>query len=81
MNTCPIKGCRVELRPGLVMCGGHWKLLPAKIRADFLRDARDPALQTKAINRVIASVRARIALQDGRPRWERGEPLRMKGAK
>lgn len=82
MNTaCPIRDCRVSLRRGLVMCGGHWKLLPAKVRADFLRDVRSPAPATveKAANRVVASVRARLALQDGKARWKRGAPLQLRG--
>lgn len=57
------------------MCGGHWKVLPAKIRVQYLEDMRtykSADVKRMATNRIIASVRARLG---GRERWARGEKL------
>lgn len=32
-NTCPIQGCEHPVAAGKLMCLGHWRLVPAAIRA------------------------------------------------
>lgn len=32
-DVCPVDGCGRRLSPGHLMCGPHWKLVPAAIAA------------------------------------------------
>lgn len=31
-HTCHARGCKVEVRPELLMCGPHWRKVPSKIQ-------------------------------------------------
>lgn len=39
-HTCHVPGCGVEVRPALLMCGGHWRLVPKPLQDRVWRTYR-----------------------------------------
>lgn len=59
MKMCPVKDCAVLLRDGDVLCGGHWGLVPAELRAEIAEHHRRGRVKQFFVARAkaIASVR------------------------
>lgn len=76
-HTCHAQGCDVSVPPALLMCGRHWRLVPAELQAAVWRayrrgqetDKRPSALYLAVATAAIAAV-AEIERAADRARFE-----------